>query len=204
MIFSQSVGLPWNLLLALVSVLVSCILVFDADWMWKLARGRHLPVKPPMFGGVVAAAGMRQKIKYLALFGLVLAPLMMSRFMALPTRMPHGDWVWMGLIALLSPALLLAEVRGWKHLGTGLAVLLCAALLFPYAAAGWIGLTRYLVIEALFWSIAALLSIAVLTHQKVLGRPPRSRSGQIVRLIAGSTGAVAIMAVTFWPLMGSS
>lgn len=204
MIFSQSVGLPWNLLLALVSVLVSCILVFDADWMWKLARGRHLPIKPPMFGGVVAAVETRQKIKYLALFGLVLAPLMMSRFMALPARMPHADWVWMGMIAILSPAVMLAEWRGWKRLGTGLALLLCAAFLFPYAAAGWIGLTRYLVIEALFWSIAALLSIAVLAHQKVLGRPPRSRSGQIVRLIAGSTGAVAIMAVTFWPLMGSS
>jgi hypothetical protein len=63
---------------------------------------------------------------------------------------------------------------------------------------------RYLVIEALFWSIAALLYVAVLAHQHILGRPPQSRHGQIFRLIAGSIGAIAIMAATFWPWMGSS
>ena len=38
----QWIGLPWNLLLSLATMVLACVLVIDADWMWKLVRGKDV------------------------------------------------------------------------------------------------------------------------------------------------------------------
>jgi hypothetical protein len=81
-----------------------------------------------------------------------------------------------------------------------LAVLMCGALLLPYALAGWYGAKRYLMVEALFWLIAALLFLAVLMHHLILGRAPTTRAGRVIRMVVDTAGAVGIVAATYWPL----
>src|SRR4051812_8559497 len=122
----QWIGLPWNLLLSLAAMVLACGLVIDADWMWKLARGKDVPARPPLFGGIITAAELRPKAKYLALFGLVLVPVLMSGVMGLPSRHSGRDILWLGAaIVLIVPPLLWAEVHRRKWVSNALAVLLC-------------------------------------------------------------------------------
>ena len=196
----QWIGLPWNLLLSLATMVLACVLVIDADWMWKLVRGKDLLAQPPLFGGIIAAKELRPKAKYVALFGLVLVPLLMVGAVPLPARDSGHNILWtVASLLVLVPPLLWAEVHGWKWISNSLALLVCGSLLLPYAMSGWVGVQRYLIIQALFWPIAAILYLAVLLHHRVLGRAPQTRAGQVIRLAVGVIGAIGIMAATFWP-----
>ena len=73
----QTVGLPWNLALALAAVVGACALILDANWMAAMVRGGPQAARPPLFRSPLPLPQGWRRMAWLAGFVFGLAPLMM-------------------------------------------------------------------------------------------------------------------------------
>ncbi|QNQ07710.1 hypothetical protein [Sphingomonas alpina] len=193
---------PWNLVLSIAAMTISCALVLDAGWMHDLVRGRDRPVRPAQFGLVASKfteMSAARRAAYLAIVVFGVAPMMMIGPMGV--RSAVSGTALLLLVAGVGAGVLLlfwAERRGHARVATLLASLLLAAVLVPYILAGSSGLRRYLIVVGLLLAILGLLYLSMRLHDLILGYRPRTRIGAMVRLVADYLGALAVMVGTFW------
>jgi uncharacterized membrane protein len=107
-------------------------------------------------------------------------------------------------LALAVGVLIWSNVSGRTRTATCAAVAAAMLALAPYALAGPQGWRQYAVIIGLTIAIVGLLFLSATAHRLVFARRPRTRLGAGVRFALDALGAVAIMAITFWPTVMAS
>ena len=199
-------GLPWNLVLSVVAMIVASALILDAGWMAALLRrGGLQSAPPPLFRAPIRIEGRWRRAAYLAFAVFGLAPLMMQPMTGVWRLLvwPAGPILIAGLVAAIALTLV-AEGLGWSLAGTVGGLAIVALMGAPYALAGPAGWTRYAVIVGMAGAILALLYAAALLRTAILAYRPRSLARAVARLVLDGAVAFGVMVTLFWPWLEAS
>jgi hypothetical protein len=196
----QTVGLPWNLALALAAVVGACALILDANWMAAMVRGGPQAARPPLFRSPLPLPRGWRRMAWLAGFVFGLAPLMMLGVTGV--RYMSGPSVQVGLLIALVVTLVVliwSSASGRTRTANVAGVVMAGLILSPYALAGPRGWRLYAVVTGLSILIIGLLFLSVMVHRFLFAWRPGTRVGASVRLVLDAAGALALMAAVFWP-----